>query len=314
MNIKNKSTFVLILSLVCFAIIALTFSNFIIANESTDGDDEFGVDIISIDGFKHHFYFLNGYLVEYEVTPVTITHVNGKHVINDFNFSGSNDNELDENLREGLISYYKLDDTFGEVVDSTGLNYGTNFGAVRGVEGKMGNAFEFNGQGNYVNTNFGNGLIYPNGISLQVWIKSTDSDDSGLIISRGGGDGATAEFLGINAGTTPEGGGIPCTNVYGVTKKAVCADKTINDNEWHHVVGTYDSSEISIYLDGVKFSEPSIGIAKTTDNFKIGWDDHSSSQTIRFFKGTIDEVAIWERALSSEEVLQLYNEGNGLSY
>ena len=335
---KNKSSYISITILIIFfVVIASSFSNFILAGGEGygDGDNEFGLNIISIDGFRHYFYFFNGNLVTYEVTPVEVDDKNTKNIsiisadgfnhtfyitngiIKDYtvvsfiNISGSNDNEFDESLKEGLISYYKLDETSVEVLDSAGSNHGINYGATRGVEGKIGNAFEFNGNGNYVDTKFGNGLIYPDGVSLQLWVRSTDSDDSGLIISRGGGDGATAEFLGINAGS---GQGIPCTNVYGVSDVAVCADKTINDNEWHHVVGTYDSSEISIYLDGVKFSDSSIGTAKTTDNFKIGWDDHSSSQTIRFFKGNIDEVGIWNRALSQEEVLHLYNNGEGLVY
>ena len=132
-----------------------------------------------------------------------------------------------------LLAHYRLEETTGDVVDSAGSNNGTNFGATRGIPGKDGDAFSFDGD-DYVGTPLGSSLTYPDGISIQLWVKSTDSDDAGLVISRGAGGGASAELAGINSGL---GQGRPCMNLWGLSDSTVCANTSINDNSWHHIDG-----------------------------------------------------------------------------
>ena len=75
-------------------------------------------------------------------------------------------------------------------------------------------------------------------------------------------------------------------------------------NEWHHATGSFDGSNINVYLDGVldgtaPTTEP-IGISTT--NLFIG---ENSESTGRFWDGLIDEVRIFDRALSADEILEL---------
>ncbi|MCK5176788.1 MAG: LamG domain-containing protein, partial [Candidatus Aenigmarchaeota archaeon] len=96
----------------------------------------------------------------------------------------------------------------------------------------------------------------------------------------------------------------------GGTAHLVNSTTDINDNEWHHVVGTYDGTTMKIYIDGnledtnTDFS----GNLSTNDgNVRIGADYQATPDN--FFKGTIDEVLIWNRALSPEEINASYNVG-----
>jgi hypothetical protein len=86
---------------------------------------------------------------------------------------------------------------------------------------------------------------------------------------------------------------------------------------WHHIVGTYvaSSNTNSLYIDnGTPTTSTSASITPLAGSgtFAIGtraWSNGTSN-----FDGRMDQVGLWKRALSSGEVSQLYNSGNGLSY
>jgi hypothetical protein len=81
-----------------------------------------------------------------------------------------------------------------------------------------------------------------------------------------------------------------------------------NDGEWHHLVGVINNSNRTIYIDGKPGVSDLAGIYPVTGNtgeFTIG--GFSSTQGDLFFDGTIDEIAIWNRSLSPEEVSNIYN-------
>jgi len=87
-----------------------------------------------------------------------------------------------------------------------------------------------------------------------------------------------------------------------------------NKNEWAHVVGTYDGETSKLYVNGVlKSSDDSPSGKLTIDSsspFRIG---NAYCCQNRGFKGNIDEVAIWDEALSAVEVAALYNSGYGIN-
>ena len=73
-------------------------------------------------------------------------------------------------------------------------------------------------------------------------------------------------------------------------------------NKWYHIAGTYQANNnIKIYVNGVLEKTTSIGVTRGTNpnNFSIG---QSLIFPGRFFNGTIDEVKIYNRALSAEEI------------
>ncbi|MFH0923908.1 MAG: LamG domain-containing protein, partial [Candidatus Falkowbacteria bacterium] len=84
----------------------------------------------------------------------------------------------------------------------------------------------------------------------------------------------------------------------------------INDSQWHHIVGSYDGTSMKIYIDGnledtnTDFS----GNLPTNDgNVRIGADYQPTPDN--FFSGLIDEARIYNRALSADEIGELYRVG-----
>ena len=87
----------------------------------------------------------------------------------------------------------------------------------------------------------------------------------------------------------------------------------VMDDAWHHIVCVRSGSSILIYKDGQLADSNTSGFAISPAPSDLMLFDNSTSlgQT---FVGTMDEVGVWQRALSVAEVGQLYNNGNGLAF
>ena len=82
----------------------------------------------------------------------------------------------------------------------------------------------------------------------------------------------------------------------------------VNDSQWHHIVGTRNSTHISMYVDGVLAGNPASwagGIANPVVPLRIGRGGTVYDNS-RYFNGTLDEVRVYNRSLNGTEVQQLY--------
>ncbi|MDD4877825.1 MAG: LamG domain-containing protein [Candidatus Nanoarchaeia archaeon] len=87
------------------------------------------------------------------------------------------------------------------------------------------------------------------------------------------------------------------------------AGGSITDNKWHHIVATYDSTNMSIYVDGLlkNTSSNEYRDAMPTNDDPLWIGRHwNPDETAQWFNGTIDEVRIWKRALSAQQIAALY--------
>jgi hypothetical protein len=105
------------------------------------------------------------------------------------------------------------------------------------------------------------------------------------------------------------GDGSTWDNIVGTTS-------IITDDTWHHIAGTFDGNELRVYVDGnleaIKITTGTIATNTRAVNIGASWGGGTWQ---RFFKGLVDEVAIYNRALSPEEIQQHYENGlNGLGY
>ena len=88
-------------------------------------------------------------------------------------------------------------------------------------------------------------------------------------------------------------------------------DKTTSLREWHHVVMTYDNEFLSYYLDGVLEGKVTKGFESKfldTDSVLVGICVDKKNQ--RFFCGCVDDIEIYNKVLSPEEVVKLYHSPN----
>ena len=227
-----------------------------------------------------------------------------------FNFGtelGNEGKELSANTSnlfdEDLIGLWHLN---GDTLDSSDNSYsGTNSGANLNANGLFGtSAGEFDGLNSFISADVP-ASSFQNGFSLSGWIYpvSLGVNGYGRIFDKStttsGGNGFYIYY---------SGSGLIYSNINngGARSSAVNA---ISLNRWQHVVVTVaPNSTISIYVNGVLSGTPGTSGAlsgiTTTNPFTIG---NRSNEPDRGFDGKIEEVALWNRDLSSTEVSDLYS-------
>jgi len=141
-------------------------------------------------------------------------------------------------------------------------------------------------------------------ITLSVWIKaSTLPDEMAPIISKGpqtwrislDGDTGRLTFY--------------CNNIR--PTEHLVGDIKVDDNRWHHVAATYNGSRMYLYVDGsqdVAASSSGDWEKHPEDNVWIGGDVRDDDEGWGEFAGLVDDVAIFKRELSTDEITRLYND------
>ncbi|MFA5141800.1 MAG: LamG domain-containing protein [Candidatus Woesearchaeota archaeon] len=179
-------------------------------------------------------------------------------------------------------------------------NNGTIIGATYSSSGKHNGAYSFDGN-DYVNITDSSNLR-PAYFTIQSWIKIASTPTSyHPVVEKYYGSAAnrySSYYLAV--GSTETGIWIGTTD--NSWNKAVMSGYP-SVGVWHHLVGTYNGTELIFYLDGVLNSN--LSVSKTIDYnsqpLYIGqWGLN------QYFNGLIDEVRIWNRSMSAAEVYQQY--------
>ena len=191
---------------------------------------------------------------------------------------------------DGLIASWHFDEESGDIAyDSSGNDYdGTIYGATR-VDGKFGKALDYDGSDDYVDCG---DITYSTAYSAEAWIKTTFTGTGGIVVNNGNNRfnllmaGGQVQFSDFGSN------GVKTTGTY-------------NDGNWHHVVGIREDTMWNLYIDGVV---PDLGASLTG----LGWSGTATRigcvySGYKHFGGIIDEVRIYNRTLTSEEISDLYN-------
>jgi hypothetical protein len=150
--------------------------------------------------------------------------------------------------------------------------------------------------------------------SVSAWFKtSTDSAYASFIVNKGG-MGSELKDKNLNYGIwltkTEElaGGyeGSDSSNYFAISSKK------FNDGKWHYAVVTYDGSTLKLYADGqLVASNESTADPESSDTKPVRIGANSLSGKMKgYFTGSIDEVRIWNRALSDNDVAAAYSSGS----
>ena len=204
----------------------------------------------------------------------------------------------------GLLAAWHFDEnTAGTANDALEVHNGTFTGASR-VSGISGSALEFDGvSGNMVVPN--NATFNPTGdkISFSFWFRLSEV-----------GVGGTFIYQNVKYMIRMDAQGRVSFSIYTPAWKSIVmdyADRILN-TDWHHVAATYDGSIMKIYLDGVlKASDSNTGtLQSSTADVMLG-----KQGSINPLKGSIDEMLVYGRVLTEEEILQIHsttpNTGDG---
>jgi hypothetical protein len=216
----------------------------------------------------------------------------------------SADSQIDS-LEKGMVGYWKLDDASGtSATDSSGNgNTGTLTNGPTWTTGQIGGAVDFDGTNDYIDSGTGSSLnVGGTNLTISAWAKKTTGTDGVMNIVNRGQSGVGGYNFGIGVNTC----GAHSMNMSKLGVVHICVGSFPQDTNWHHVVAVWNSSGQKIYVDGVVSGTDSNNQsfnAAYSGSLKIGMDYDGTSSP---FKGSLDEVRIYNRALSADEVAKLY--------
>lgn len=199
-----------------------------------------------------------------------------------------------------LVAHWKLDETSGtSAADSSGNgNTGTVTGTTTWTSAVLNNGFQFNGSTKIQATGM---FSNPKNLSVAAWANLTAADTSGSEIIS----------LGDHFYIRLDEGGVTKAAMYtGSAWQTVSVSTTFAGIGWHHFAAVFDddSNTFKLYVDGVVAASAtnnnSISYAGLGANTVIGRNGNSS--TSNDFTGVIDDVRVYNYALTATEVAQLH--------
>jgi len=210
----------------------------------------------------------------------------------------------------GLVGYWTFDGkdmVNGVALDKSGNNNRGNFVNIATSTsfnpGKIGQGLNFDGSSNYVNVGNSTVLAPTTAVTISAWVKPLKKANSihySAIASRN-----TTNYL-----VMIRQDGIVVFYLAGV-QNWVTNDGTKNlfDGHWHLVTATYDGSFQRLYVDAILMnSSPITGNITSNSNATLIGRDTTSATNFNF-SGSLDDVRIYNRALSASEISQLYSSG-----
>lgn len=221
------------------------------------------------------------------------------------------------NWRKGklnAIAHWKFDDNSGcTASDSKGSNNGTlrptcptNSPVWSTSTKRVGtSALTFDGTDDYVQVPDSNPLDLTTAGTLMAWINTSTSATMG-IINKGSAASSLAYYLNVSTGRRLIGGVIKAGGTNGTAVTVQTATNTLPASGWTHVSFVWDSLSLKIYINGIlsnTTSTTALAARATTGTLQIG----SVYPTTSRFRGTIDEVSIYNSALSATDILNIYN-------
>ena len=210
--------------------------------------------------------------------------------------SESNGNAVFELFNvQGIVGFWHMDEpqwtgATGEVKDETGVNHGTAYGgATTTSDAVYGRAGYFDGSNDYVKVPNNPTIDITDPITIEAWINVI-SGTGGHIVSKKSDDGTQYVFYIISG----------FLKLYG-TSGNLAYNASVDDDQWHHVVGIIDGANSKMYFDGNPVQSGTVTSSNNpTADLYIGTCYTFDSAC--FYDGKIDELRIYNRALTPTEV------------
>jgi len=222
------------------------------------------------------------------------------------------------NLTDGLMAYYPFN---GNANDESGNeNHGTVYGASITTDrfGNPSSAYSFDGLDDYIRVSDSGSLDLTTIGTLAAWVNIPNGaqDDLTAIVAKmvhSSGGGISYGLINRLAGQVIEGVYQVCQTVTGMAHDGSSNTEAdyihdISDGSWHHLVFTWDGPEGIIYVDGENVTDQTYsGTGAMVSNFDLYIGRFYYTPHSRWYSldGFVDEVRIYSRVLSTDELRQL---------
>ena len=188
---------------------------------------------------------------------------------------------------------------WGEGVCTNTIDWGSSYKALANCTPSFSNKYSlaFDGVDDRVVVPYNSSLdVASSSHSLSFWLKTTDGSTQ-VVMEKGRG-GELAAFI---IGNKIYWGG--AYSYYGGTT-------VVNDGNWHNIIFVADGAYSAIYIDGSSVATKTVALPSTnTDDFVYGTDANGGNA----YAGNLDEISIYNYALTSVQVAEIYNSGEPVS-
>ncbi|MCY2928850.1 MAG: LamG domain-containing protein [Planctomycetota bacterium] len=225
---------------------------------------------------------------------------------------------LSKRAAANLVLYYAFDEKADKVVDKSGRGiHGIVHGAAWTPNGKVGGAYRFSGGKDHILVDspaLRKSSADSFSLAVCFYVEQFNPNDLNAVVGisapRGANDGAFAYGIGLGR---PNGQGTDYAVVFSMGTH--CRDNSVaplmlglKERTWYHVVGVYDKGDIRLYVNGSEKGRTRYSLGSTpASTALVGCVGNSYGQVdTRGFHGIIDEVMIFNCALSAEEVRRIY--------
>lgn len=218
-------------------------------------------------------------------------------------------------LRNELIMYWSMDSLDGEYVpDQVGTNHlqAHNITITNLVEGKFGKALSLDGTSQFLSLTSDRSSDLPvykrQEFTIAMWVRGAPNQVNRILVAEGSRKSIYPLFL---LGTHRDGRNGQM-NLFirstGVMLNNIPTEGTVFNNEWTHVAWVNLGSSAKVYINGkenteYRYERPSLPL----DYFSVG--ALYRDPPVYFFRGEIDELAVWQRLLKPEEIKALMLHG-----
>jgi hypothetical protein len=246
------------------------------------------------------------------VVSINTNNTQNTHFWGNYTVNTLNSNQTFSPVQDGsLVGQYRFEE-WPKPITTTDYSGNAEHGTITNnpdqVLGRLGWALYFNGTNNqHVQLPFyqTKSQMENYGITWAAWIKT--SNVTGTVITQTANGAGTLERAG---GLVVRNGKVEFTIYNGTTYVRPTSTTFVNDSQWHHIAGVFrPNRSMEAYVDGVMEDSRFVGVAEgdgNSVNIKIGYGDAGDPTVNKvFFNGTIDDVSIWNRSLSSDEIAAL---------
>lgn len=209
------------------------------------------------------------------------------------------------------MAYYQFN---GNTNDSTSnANHGVNNGVILANDrnNNANSAYFFDGDNSYIDVPASTTIQPANAVSVSAWVNTTDKEYWNFAVckrlnhSSSPGDSYLLASTGFNGAQWQ-------WNISSATTQFTLVSNTfVEENKWLHLIGTYANDTMRLYMNGqeigMKVVPPGTTIAYSNLSLRLGLGIAITSGAKAAWKGYMDEIRIYNRQLTWDEIRYLYN-------